>query len=99
MNKKIFLGIGILWIIIILGFVAFKEFTLKTGEEVMLKTMPVDPRDLFRGDYVILSYEIGNLDIGSLPTNSANFRVNDQVYVALIKEENYGVASGIYKKH
>ena len=99
MNKKIFLGIGILWIIIILGFVAFKEFTLKTGEEVMLKTMPIDPRDLFRGDYVILSYEIGNLDIGSLPTNSTNFRVNDQVYVALIKEENYGVASGIYKKH
>jgi len=97
MNKKIFLGIGILWIIIILGFVAFKEFTLKTGEEVMLKTMPIDPRDLFRGDYVILSYEIGSLDIGSLPTDTANFNQNDKVYVVLSKQDGYGTASGIYK--
>ena len=97
MNKKIFLGIGIFWLVIILAFVAFKEFTLKTGEDVMLKTRPVDPRDLFRGDYVILSYEIGRLDINSLQTDSANFNKSDKVFVKLIKQENYGVATAIYK--
>lgn len=27
----------------------------------MLRTMPVDPRDLLRGDYIILGYEISRL--------------------------------------
>lgn len=31
---------------------------LRNGKEVLLKTVPVDPRDLLRGDYVILSYDI-----------------------------------------
>lgn len=32
--------------------------TLATGDVILLRVAPVDPRDLFRGDYVILSYEI-----------------------------------------
>jgi hypothetical protein len=31
---------------------------LRDGREVLLKVEPVDPRDLLRGDYVILNYEI-----------------------------------------
>ena len=31
---------------------------LRSGTEIRLRTVPVDPRDLFRGDYVILNYEI-----------------------------------------
>ncbi|WP_312361882.1 GDYXXLXY domain-containing protein [Ensifer sp.] len=34
---------------------------LRSGKEVLLKTVPVDPRDLLRGDYVILSYDISRL--------------------------------------
>ena len=34
---------------------------LRNGETVRLKTQPVDPRDLLRGDYVILSYPISTL--------------------------------------
>lgn len=34
---------------------------LRSGKEVLLKTVPVDPRDLLRGDYVILSYDISSL--------------------------------------
>ncbi|PYB71326.1 MULTISPECIES: GDYXXLXY domain-containing protein [Rhizobium] len=34
---------------------------LRSGTEVLLKTAPVDPRDLLRGDYVILSYDISNI--------------------------------------
>jgi len=29
-----------------------------TGETIYLRTRPVDPRDLFRGDYVVLAYDI-----------------------------------------
>lgn len=39
---------------------------LRDGTEIVLKTAPVDPRDLMRGDYVRLRYEeISNVD-GSL---------------------------------
>ena len=34
---------------------------LKSGTEVLLKTAPVDPRDLLRGDYVVLSYDISTI--------------------------------------
>lgn len=29
---------------------------LRSGREIVLPIVPVDPRSLFRGDYVILSY-------------------------------------------
>ena len=95
-KKKLFLLIGVFWLIIIIGFVAIKEFTLQTGEEVLLKTRPIDPRDLFRGDYVILNYEISTIDISSLQKDVTDFKQNDKVYIPLNKIENYGVVSGVF---
>lgn len=34
---------------------------LRHGQRIELRPQPVDPRDLFRGDYVILTYEISRL--------------------------------------
>jgi uncharacterized membrane-anchored protein len=39
---------------------------LKTGQEVVLPILPVDPRDLFRGQYVRLGYDISNVPIALL---------------------------------
>lgn len=36
---------------------------LRSGTEVLLKTAPVDPRDLLRGDYVVLTYDISLVPI------------------------------------
>lgn len=96
-KNRIFILIGIFWLIIILVFIASKEFTLRTGKEVLLKTVPVDPRDLFRGDYVILRYEISRLDLNNLTTDYINYEIGDKVYVVLEKEDGYGVASKIFK--
>lgn len=35
---------------------------LEDGVPVTLRTVPVDPRDLMRGEYVILNYEISRMD-------------------------------------
>lgn len=59
-----------------LGLIAWNEVALAHGTEVVLRTAPVDPLDLFRGRYVTLSYEIS-----SLPATGA--RDGDTVYVAL----------------
>jgi uncharacterized membrane-anchored protein len=36
-------------------------YVLWAGEDVRLKTVPIDPTDLFYGDYVILNYEISTV--------------------------------------
>lgn len=39
---------------------------LQNGREIELDVVPVDPRSLFRGDYVILSYDISRFDGGKV---------------------------------
>ncbi len=91
MNKnKGFFMIGCLWLLMIVGFVISKEYTLRTGHEVLLKTRPIDPRDLFRGDYVILSYDISRFSAGDMQASLVrNFRIDDTVYVSLRTDGDY----------
>lgn len=97
-KKKIFTIVGIFWIVIIGGFIAFKEFTLQTGEEILLKTIPVDPRDLFRGDYVILRYDISTVDTEMLSYQGSEFKENDKVYVVLnVNDDKIGTLVNIDK--
>ncbi len=43
----------------VLGWMVVERITLlKQGQEVVLPIVPVDPRSLFRGDYVRLSYQV-----------------------------------------
>jgi uncharacterized membrane-anchored protein len=47
---------------LVLGWMAGqREWILRTGPDVWLRTAPVDPRDIFRGDYVTLRYDISNI--------------------------------------
>lgn len=48
----------------ILYVVESRASVLRHGQEVLLQTAPIDPRDLLRGDYVVLSY-----DIAEIPTS------------------------------
>lgn len=46
--------------------VAGRAALLRHGQEVLLKVEPVDPRDLLRGDYVRLGYEISRLPVDKI---------------------------------
>jgi uncharacterized membrane-anchored protein len=50
-----------------LGIAAWHEYRLSTGEKVVLQVQPVDPEDLFRGQYVVLSYDISRLATNAAP--------------------------------
>jgi uncharacterized membrane-anchored protein len=51
----------------VLGYmVGERAWGLRTGVEILLKTAPVDPRDLLRGDYVTLNYDISRVPISTL---------------------------------
>lgn len=97
-KKKIFIGLGIFWIIILGGFIGFKEFTIQTGEKVLFKTLPVDPRDLFRGDYVILQYDMSRIDFSQFP-GSPVFTENDALYAEIEKDKDgYGKVVRLFKE-
>jgi uncharacterized membrane-anchored protein len=49
--------------------IAGRAAILRNGQEVLLKVEPIDPRDLLRGDYVRLGYEIRNVPV-KLVTNA-----------------------------
>ena len=58
---KIFSTMIAAQLLILCSFAAAPAFTLATGREVVLKTLPVDPYDIFRGEYVTLRYEISHV--------------------------------------
>jgi len=73
----------------ILGTTFLQERALRFGKVVMLETERVDPRDLLRGDYLILNYKIS-----SVPTNlfappvKSDLPYGTKVFVALTSSDN-----------
>lgn len=99
MNKKtIFFLILAAWLAIIIGFIGYKQYTVSTGEKILLKTAPVDPRDILRGDYVILNYEISRLDLNEVPQDAGNFSKTGVFYLVLEKGEKYWQPKRIAKE-
>ena len=48
---------------VMLGWMVVDRLSLlRSGREITLKIIPVDPRDLFKGDYVRLGYDISRVD-------------------------------------
>ncbi len=46
-----------------------RDRLLKSGREITLPTQPLDPRDIFRGDYVTLGYDITSVKKSSTATD------------------------------
>lgn len=80
--------------VVILLFFGVKLFTATMGEEILLKTAPVDPRDLFRGDYVRLSYEISTIDLNNVPYDSG-FSTGNTIYATLSKKEKFWTVDSV----
>src|SRR3954465_6842635 len=77
---------GLLLCGLILATVVQRAAILRSGQEARLELTPVDPRDLFRGDYVVLSYRIGTID---MPKDAATpFTRGQQVFVTLRPDAN-----------
>lgn len=90
------LAVVALQFLILFGVIGFKQYTVVTGETVLLKTEPIDPRSLFRGDYVSLRYTISRLDTGALAGDDF-FGYRAAVYVELAREESgYWRAVAVY---
>jgi len=86
-----FIAIVLIQALLLAGMIAYKQYWLARGERILLRTVPVDPRDIFRGDYVQLRYEITNLDLDKLNANES-FNTGEKIYIILEKDSD-----GTYK--
>lgn len=57
-QRPVLIGAVLFQVLVLVGMMVPRGTTLVTGETILLRVVPVDPRDLLRGDYVILGYEI-----------------------------------------
>lgn len=69
---------------------------LRDGREIVLKTEPIDPRDLLRGSYVRLNYSISQLETSLLPAGAVGaLKAGDAILVHLrAGADGYWVATG-----
>jgi uncharacterized membrane-anchored protein len=65
--RKLFIISAVVFQILLLAFIAGqREYVLRKSRTVYLRTVPVDPRDYFRGDYVRLTYDVSNIKFDKL---------------------------------
>ncbi|MEH7222668.1 GDYXXLXY domain-containing protein [Bacillus sp. JJ1566] len=86
-TKKQWSLIGLI-LLLQIGFLGYQigsnESLLKNGKEITLELAPVDPRSVMQGDYVILRYEIAEVN------ELKNVHSGNRVYI-LAKEDKDGI--------
>jgi uncharacterized membrane-anchored protein len=80
--------------ILVLGFMAGqREYILRFGSTVYLRTAPIDPRDIFRGDFVRLDYEISRIEVSAMKgTLKEHLLDRDKVVYAVLSQGAEGLA-------
>lgn len=74
-------------LLVLISMVTRSYSTILQGQTVMLQVIPVDPRDLFRGDYVILSYDFS----AELPPDTSpddDSVIGREIYIPLVPAED-----------
>ena len=63
MKLKLWLLVLLIQTAYLMGTVIVSEQALAKGNTALLETLPIDPRDLLRGDYIILNYKISEIPL------------------------------------
>ena len=85
--SRLFAGIVAAQVLFLAGWAASHEWTRLMGPTIFLETEPVDPRDILRGDYVILAYPIQRVPLDRFePPLNAPPGPGTRIYVELRQE-------------
>ena len=92
MRKAFILAAVVLQVVVLAYMAGEREYILKKGQVIHLRTAPIDPRDLFRGDYVRLNYEISRMASDALTGvyNPEEVKKGRKLFV-LLQEGPYGL--------
>lgn len=84
MNKRWLLAIVLAQVLWVATTAATKEIAFERGERVLLATKPVDPRDMLRGDYLTLRFDISDVPRDKVRGDIPADPLGKKVYVALV---------------
>ncbi len=73
---------------ILVSLVIKKEISIRQGVRIVVRTVPVDPRSLFTGDYIDLNYEFSRIDLDEVVHDEHYFRKGKKVFVKLLKKDD-----------
>jgi len=89
-NIKIYLVFIVIFQLVVLTWEYLGAiYPVWSGTEIYLKTVPVDPRDMFRGNYARLSYDISTIPVNDFANMTAKIRNEEIVYVKLVKKGDF----------
>ena len=80
-ERKAIIAAVLFQLIILVVMIFGKTVPYVGARRVLLKVVPVDPRDMFRGDYVTLGYDISR-------TPGGRYEPGQTVYVTLVPESD-----------
>ncbi|AGB46138.1 putative membrane-anchored protein [Mesorhizobium australicum WSM2073] len=63
--------------------IASRAAILRNGKEVLLKIEPVDPRDLLRGDYIVLGYDISRIPVKMIANIASDKQSSDDTSIVV----------------
>jgi len=86
-NKFLIFAAVLLQVILLFSIQIRKEMSLRSGKRIVVKIIPVDPRSIFRGDYINLNYEFSRLDLNKVKHDKAYFSRGQKVFVKLSKTD------------
>lgn len=84
MAKK-FIALVLIQAVLLVGIIAYRNYWVSTGEKVLLKTVPIDPWNMFRGDYMVLNYDISRINLTKLGIRD-EYKRNDKFFTLLQKQ-------------
>lgn len=89
-----FIALVLVQVLLLAGIIAYRQYWVTANERILLSSAPVDPRDIFRGDYVTLTYNASTIDLDRFGVIET-FKRNDTVYAVLNKKDDgtYDIAS------
>jgi len=99
-KKQLLFLIITLQVLILLGVFVKAFYPLWIGEQVNFKVLPRDPRDIFRGNYVDLTYSFSTLNLISLPNDvkkEGKYRYGDKFYVEIAKQGDFYEPAGVWE--
>ena len=93
--KKSFIILAVILQLFVLAYMAGeREYILRNGKIIRLRTAPIDPRDMFRGDYVRLNYEISRIPMNMIKGAEGIGEIKKGAKIYAILEEG---PTGLYE--
>ncbi|MBF0517220.1 MAG: GDYXXLXY domain-containing protein [Nitrospirae bacterium] len=83
MRIKLLIAV-LIQMLLLLSIIAYKQYIIASGQRILLATRLIDPRDMLKGDYVRLSYDMSSINTSKFAVADV-FKAADTIYVTLDK--------------